>query len=525
MAQENYAKSKDIDLWQVIQNGDFYFEVDDEETNLMKETSCEHLKDTEKKQEVWHTLIITHQGNSQVKNCKINLLAQEYKKFSIPNKETIDSGFTRFNVIVTSLKSLDLDYSSKNHVTKFLRALQLKWRAKVTAIEEAKDLATLPLDELIGNLKSCLLHHLRSPTSVYTYSEPGSVFWGADEELSDREPMYPEYIPLEDEHVLSDEEQPLPRIDSPTAESSGYLTESDPEKDPEEYEDDETEDGPVDYPMDGGDDGDDDDGDPSRDDADDEDEDEEEEVKHLAPADSAFVIPNVELVSPPEGTEPVIPPPSTDTTTIGARITVWLQAAISLPPEEDVERLLDMPTLPPSPLASLSPPSVDERLARCTATSTYTQDGLHSGTYRCGYCRLPSPPLPPPLYIPPPVDRRDDILETEMPPHKRLCLSTLGSRYEIRESSTTRPTGGRGIDYGFVSTLDAKARRRGIGEVGCGIRDTCVDPADAVPEIAPMTMGEVNTRVTEIAELHEHDTQDLYALLEDAQDSLTRISQ
>ncbi|GKD99865.1 hypothetical protein Tco_1387849 [Tanacetum coccineum] len=40
-----------------------------------------------------------------------------------------------------------------------------------------------------------------------------------------------------------------------------------------------------------------------------------------------------------------------------------------------------------------------------------------------------------------------------------------------------------------------------------------------------MTVGEVNTRVTELAELHEHDTQDLYALLEDAQDSRTRISQ
>ncbi|GJT35034.1 hypothetical protein Tco_0925453 [Tanacetum coccineum] len=40
-----------------------------------------------------------------------------------------------------------------------------------------------------------------------------------------------------------------------------------------------------------------------------------------------------------------------------------------------------------------------------------------------------------------------------------------------------------------------------------------------------MTMGEVNTRVTELTELHEHDTQDLYALLEDAQDSRTRISQ
>ncbi|GKB08703.1 hypothetical protein Tco_0837015 [Tanacetum coccineum] len=183
-------------------------------------------------------------------------------------------------------------------------------------------------------------------TSVYTDSEPGRAFWGADdEEISEggipwvitppvpqdeneREPMfvqaqdpdyvpepiYPEYIPLEDEHEFPAEEQPLPPVDSPTAESPGYVTESDPEEDPEEYEDDETEDGPVDYPMDGGDDGDDDDGDSSRDDANDEDEDdedEEEEEEHLAPADSAIVVPVDEPVFLPEGTEPVIPPPST----------------------------------------------------------------------------------------------------------------------------------------------------------------------------------------------------------------------
>ncbi|GJR42294.1 zf-CCHC domain-containing protein [Tanacetum coccineum] len=40
-----------------------------------------------------------------------------------------------------------------NYVRKFLRALHPKWRAKVTAIEESKNLTTLPLDELIGNLK------------------------------------------------------------------------------------------------------------------------------------------------------------------------------------------------------------------------------------------------------------------------------------------------------------------------------------------------------------------------------------
>ncbi|GJU44428.1 putative reverse transcriptase domain-containing protein [Tanacetum coccineum] len=141
------------------------------------------------------------------------------------------------------------------------------------------------------------------------------------------EPVYPEYIPLEDEHVFPAEEQPLPPVDSPTAESLGYITDSDPEEDPEEYEDDETEDGPVDYPMDGGDDGDDDDDDSSGDDVNDEDEDDdddEEEEEHLAPPDSAIVVPTVEPISPPEGTEPVIPPPSTDISTTGARITVRL---------------------------------------------------------------------------------------------------------------------------------------------------------------------------------------------------------
>ncbi|GKG62024.1 hypothetical protein Tco_0623741, partial [Tanacetum coccineum] len=35
------------------------------------------------------------------------------------------------------------------------------------------------------------------------------------------EPIYPEYIPLEDEHEFPAEDQPLPLVDSPTAESPG----------------------------------------------------------------------------------------------------------------------------------------------------------------------------------------------------------------------------------------------------------------------------------------------------------------
>ncbi|GJR79795.1 hypothetical protein Tco_0150580 [Tanacetum coccineum] len=308
-------------------------------------------------------------------------------------------------------------------------------------------------------------------------------------------------------------------VDSPTAESPEYVAESDPEEDPEEYEDDETEDGPVDYPMDGGDDGDDDDGDSSGGDADDEDEDEEdeeeEEEEHLTSADSAVVVPTVEPVSPPEGTKPVIPPPSNDITTTGARIIVRLQAFISLPPEAEVERLLAMTT--PSPLLPSSGCPTQTQTLRIASTQALID------AVTAALPSPPLPPLPPSLYIPPSIDRRDDLPESELPPRKRLCLSTLGSRYEVGESSTARPTKDREIDYGFVSTVDAKARRQRISEVGYGIRDTWVDPAEAVPEIAPMTLGEVNNRVTELAELHEHDTQNLYALLEDAQEGRTRI--
>ncbi|GJZ80858.1 hypothetical protein Tco_0645852 [Tanacetum coccineum] len=52
-----------------------------------------------------------------------------------------------------SKKALDEGFSSKNYFRKFLRAQHPKWRAKVTAIKESKDLSSLALDELIGNLK------------------------------------------------------------------------------------------------------------------------------------------------------------------------------------------------------------------------------------------------------------------------------------------------------------------------------------------------------------------------------------
>ncbi|GJU59734.1 hypothetical protein Tco_1237500 [Tanacetum coccineum] len=152
---ETYVKSKDLDLWHIITNGDFQPIQENPETKLDKVIPFEKQSDDLKKKlaknneakiviynalprkeyerifmcntakEIWKTLLITHQGNNQVKDNKIDLLVQQYEQFVISKDESIDSAFARFNTIITSIKALD----------------------------EEKDLTSLSLDELIGNLK------------------------------------------------------------------------------------------------------------------------------------------------------------------------------------------------------------------------------------------------------------------------------------------------------------------------------------------------------------------------------------
>ncbi|GJZ38884.1 hypothetical protein Tco_0585447 [Tanacetum coccineum] len=52
--------------------------------------------------EVWHTLIITHQGNSQVKNCKIDLLTQEYERSGLLEQESREKVSSCFTIEIES---------------------------------------------------------------------------------------------------------------------------------------------------------------------------------------------------------------------------------------------------------------------------------------------------------------------------------------------------------------------------------------------------------------------------------------
>ncbi|GJS22712.1 retrovirus-related pol polyprotein from transposon TNT 1-94 [Tanacetum coccineum] len=78
-------------------------------------------------------------------------------------------------------------YSRKNYAKKFLRALHLKWRAKVTAIEESKDLTSMSLDELIENLKVHAMSIKKDSKIVKAKGERKSLALKTKKESSDVE--------------------------------------------------------------------------------------------------------------------------------------------------------------------------------------------------------------------------------------------------------------------------------------------------------------------------------------------------
>ncbi|GJT12585.1 hypothetical protein Tco_0859627 [Tanacetum coccineum] len=161
---ETYVKAKDLDLWHIILNGDFPPLARNKETQILEVVPFEQqdddlkkklAKNNEAKMVLYNAL--PKKEYERIFMCKmakdIGNRFQQYEQFTILEEESIDSGFARFNTIITSFKALDEGFSSKNYVRKFLRALRPKWRAKVMAIEELKDLSSLALDEFISNLK------------------------------------------------------------------------------------------------------------------------------------------------------------------------------------------------------------------------------------------------------------------------------------------------------------------------------------------------------------------------------------
>ncbi|KAH9769176.1 hypothetical protein KPL71_011898 [Citrus sinensis] len=111
-------------------------------------SSCESAN------EIWHKLKVIYEGTNQVKESKISRYTRQYELFQMEQNESVYSMYTRFTDIVNTLGALGKTFSNSEKVKKIIRSLPKEWRQKRTAIEEAKDLNILPIDDLIGSLIS-----------------------------------------------------------------------------------------------------------------------------------------------------------------------------------------------------------------------------------------------------------------------------------------------------------------------------------------------------------------------------------
>jgi len=79
---------------------------------------------------------------------------RKYELFEMSDKETVMDMYTRFTHITNKLKLLRKSFTTEELVRKILRFLPQSRETKVTAIQEAKKMDEISLDELIGSLQT-----------------------------------------------------------------------------------------------------------------------------------------------------------------------------------------------------------------------------------------------------------------------------------------------------------------------------------------------------------------------------------
>ena len=102
--------------------------------------------------EACEILETTYEGTKKVKDTKLQMLTTRFKELTMSEDESFDSFYSKLNEVVVSKFNLGAKTEDSKIVRKILRSLPESFRAKVTAIEESKDLDDIKVQELIGSL-------------------------------------------------------------------------------------------------------------------------------------------------------------------------------------------------------------------------------------------------------------------------------------------------------------------------------------------------------------------------------------
>ena len=110
------------------------------------------ISSTETAKEAWTILQITYEGTKAVKDSKLQRLTTSFKEIKMEDDETFDEFYAKLKDIVNTAFNLRETIPEPKIVRKVLKSLPKRFHAKITVIEESKDINKIPLTELVGNL-------------------------------------------------------------------------------------------------------------------------------------------------------------------------------------------------------------------------------------------------------------------------------------------------------------------------------------------------------------------------------------
>ena len=133
------------------------------------------ISHVETAEEAWMILEMTYEGTKKVKDTKLQMLTTRFEELKMGDNEAFDSFYGKLNEIVIAKLNLGEKIEDSKVVRKIMRSLPESFRAKVTAIEESKNLDEIKIQELIGSLQTYELglpsHKSSKPLALKTITE------------------------------------------------------------------------------------------------------------------------------------------------------------------------------------------------------------------------------------------------------------------------------------------------------------------------------------------------------------------
>ncbi|KAK2436692.1 secreted RxLR effector protein [Trifolium repens] len=104
--------------------------------------------------EAWEILMTRYEGTSKVKMSKLQILTTKFESLRMKEEESIQDFHMSLVDIANAFEALGEKVSDEKLSRKMLRSLPKRFDMKVTAIEEAQDIANMKVDELVGSLQT-----------------------------------------------------------------------------------------------------------------------------------------------------------------------------------------------------------------------------------------------------------------------------------------------------------------------------------------------------------------------------------